>query len=119
MLNMERKIKTARFFAKLLDAQFEIGGVKFGLDPIINIVPWVGTLAGAMLSMFILHTAYSVGASKADLARMIGNIVVDFIVGLIPFLGVIFDVIYKANSRNMKILEKYSHGKFVEGQVLS
>ena len=50
---------------------------------------------------------------------MILNIIIDFIVGLIPFLGVIFDVAFKANLRNIKILEKYSHGKFIEGKIIS
>lgn len=116
---MERKIKTAKFLAKLLDNQFEVGGVKFGLDPILDVVPYVGDIAGALLSLYILNIAREAGASKIDMLKMIGNIVIDFILGFIPLLGVIFDVIYKANVKNVAILEKYSHGKFVEGQVVS
>lgn len=115
---MDKRIKAAKIFAKLLDSQFDIGGVRFGLDPIINLVPWLGTAVGAFLSLFILHTAYKVGASYTDLAKMIGNIIIDFLVGIIPFIGVIFDVAYKANMRNIKILEKYSHGKFIEGEII-
>lgn len=116
---MERKIKTAKIFAKLLDSQFEVGGVKFGLDPIIDLVPWIGDVVGTLLSLFILNTARQVQVSKIDMLKMILNIIIDFIVGLIPFLGVIFDVAFKANLRNIKILEKYSHGKFVEGKIIS
>ena len=116
---MERKIKTAKLFAKLLDDQFELGGVKFGLDPILDAIPWFGDIAGALLSLYILKTAWDIGVSKADLFKMVINIIIDFILGIIPFLGVIFDVIWKANKMNVKILEKYSHGKFVEGTILS
>lgn len=116
---MEQKIKTAKFLAKLLDNQFEIGGIRFGLDPILDTIPYFGDIAGAVLSLYILKIAHEVGVSKIDMAKMIGNIIIDFIVGFIPLLGVIFDVIYKANVKNVSILAKYSHGKFVEGKIIS
>lgn len=116
---MEKKIKAAKLLARLLDNQFEIGGVRFGIDPILDVVPYVGDIAGALLSLYILKTAREVGVSKMDMAKMVGNIIIDFVVGFIPLLGIVFDVIYKANIKNIAILEKYSHGKFVEGQVIS
>lgn len=115
---MDRRIKTAKFFARLLDTQFNIAGVRFGIDPIVNLIPWVGDVVGVLLSLFILHTAYKVGVTKKDFAKMIFNILIDFLVGIVPFIGVIFDVVYKANIRNVEILEKYSHGKFVEGKII-
>ncbi len=115
---MERKIKTAKFLAKILDSQFNIAGVKFGLDPIIDIIPIFGDIAGVLLSLFILRIAYQIGISKSDFAKMILNIIIDFIVGFIPYLGVILDIFYRSNLRNIKILEKYSHGKFVEGEIV-
>ncbi len=115
---MEQKIKAAKIFAKLLDSQFEIGGVRFGIDPILDIIPWFGDIAGAVLSLFILHTAWTAQVSKIDFMKMVLNIIIDFVVGAIPILGVIFDVIFKANMRNIKILEKYTHGKFVEGKII-
>lgn len=116
---MDKRIKRAKFAAKLLDSQFSIAGVRFGIDPIINLVPWLGTVMGALLSLYILRIGYDIGLSKKDLLTMVGNIGLDFIVGAVPYLGIIFDVIYKANIRNIKILEKYSHGKFVEGEIVS
>lgn len=115
---MDKKIKTAKFLAKLFDSQFQIAGIKFGLDPILNIIPFFGDIAGVFLSLFIIKIAIEIGVSKLDLSKMIVNIAIDFAVGFIPYLGVIFDVVYKANLRNIKILEKYSHGKFVEGEIL-
>lgn len=115
---MEQNIKKIRFLSKLMDNQFEIAGIKFGLDPIINIVPYVGDIIGALLSLYLLKMAQEMKVSTADFMRMILNIVIDFIVGFIPIIGVIFDVAYKANLRNLKILEKYTHGKFIEGQIV-
>lgn len=120
---MDDHYKRARFIATLLDAQFSIGGVRFGLDPILSIVPWVGSAGGLLLSLYILIIAREAKVSFFDFARMIGNIVIDFIVGFIPFIGVIFDVAYKANIRNLKILEKYIYiyrpeGKVIEGNIV-
>lgn len=116
---MEKQLKTVKFLAKLLDNQFEIGGVRFGIDPILDIIPWFGDAAGLLLSLYLLYLARSLEVSKKDFMRMIVNILIDFILGIIPFLGVIFDVIWKANIYNIKILEKYTHGKFIEGEIVS
>lgn len=123
-ISVEENIKRAKFFAKLLDSQFEICGVRFGLDPIINLIPWLGDVIGMILSLYILNMAKEMGVSRVDLFKMIGNIIIDFVVGFIPFLGVIFDVAYKANTKNVRILEKYRgkmriKGKVVEGDIIS
>lgn len=121
---MESDFKRAKFIATLLDSQFNVAGIRFGLDPIINIIPWVGDVIGVLLSLYILNIAREAKVSTIDMIRMVGNIVIDFIVGFIPFLGVIFDVAYKANLRNLIILEKYigrmrPEGKIIEGSIVS
>lgn len=115
---MESKIKKARLVSRLLDSQFEIGGIRFGLDPLFDIIPYFGDVAGAALSLYIINIAREVGVSKIDMAKMVGNIAVDFALGFPPFFGVVLDILWKANDKNIKILEKYSHGKFVEGQIV-
>lgn len=120
---MESNFKRAKLFARLLDSQFEIGGVKFGLDPLINIIPWLGDVIGLVLSLYMLNIAQEMGVSRFDKLRMILNIIIDFIVGFIPFLGVIFDVVYRANTKNLAILEKYNNkmkvkGRIVEGKIV-
>lgn len=117
------EIKKARLFAKLLDAQFKIGDIRFGLDPIINLIPVVGDFIGVALSLHILNIGRRIGVSRIDLARMALNIVIDFIVGFIPFVGVLFDVGLKANLRNLRIIEKYEDklnikGPVVEGKIV-
>lgn len=121
---MEEKIKTARMMAKLFDSQFEFAGIRFGLDPLINAFPILGNIVGLALSLYILKIAGEIGVTNIDKARMVFNIIVDFVVGGIPFLGVIFDVFMRANTRNIKILEKYSTGfipneKVINAEIIS
>ena len=121
---MEADFKRAKFVATLLDSQFNVAGIRFGIDPVINLIPWIGDIIGAILSLYILNIAREARVSTIDLIRMIANIAIDFIVGFIPFLGVIFDVAYKANIRNLAILEKYmgklkTDGKVIEGKIVS
>ncbi len=97
-----------------MDAQFKIPGtsIRFGLDGIIGLVPGVGDFISFLISGYIVSIAVNKGASGFVLARMLLNIVVDALVGAIPILGDIFDVVYKANQRNMQLLQEH----YVEGK---
>jgi len=101
-----------------MDRQFTIGGMSFGLDPIVGAIPIVGDAISVGLSLYIFYVGQQMNISRLDRARMVINIALDFIVGLIPLLGDIFDVAFKANVRNLKILEKYER-KFIEGELLA
>ena len=95
--------------ARLLDSAFRIPGTKirFGLDPIIGLVPGVGDLAGAVLSGFIILRSARLGAPRSVLARMVMNVAIDTIVGSVPILGDMFDVVWRSNLRNAKLLERH------------
>lgn len=86
-------------------------GVRVGLDPVLGLVPGVGDAGGLVLSSAAVAEAVRVRAPRRVLARMLGNIVVDFGVGLIPIAGDIFDVYWKANIRNLKVLEAWLAGE--------
>ena len=96
-------------FARLLDSAFRIPGtkVRFGLDPIIGLVPGVGDLAGAVLSGFIILRSARLGAPRSVLARMVMNVAIDTVVGSVPILGDLFDVVWRSNLRNAKLLERH------------
>lgn len=98
----------SRKFAELLDSWFTIPGtkIKFGLDPIIGLVTGIGDLAGASLSVYFMFYATRMGATSTVLLRMFMNIMADLTIGSIPILGDLFDVAWKANLRNVKLLEK-------------
>ena len=92
--------------ARLLDAQWRIPGtnIRFGIDPIVGLIPGLGDLAAATISGYIILQAKRNGAAPSVIARMVGNVAFDTIAGRVPVLGSIFDVFFKANKRNMQIL---------------
>lgn len=95
--------------AKLLDNQFRIPGTnfRFGLDGIVGLVPYVGDVAGFVVSGFLLRTMLRRGAGPVLMLRMTGNFALDAVVGVIPLAGDLFDFGFKANRRNVELLKKY------------
>ena len=104
----ERRLERARRFAVLLDSGIRIPGtrIRIGLDPILGLVPGLGDAAGAALSTSIFAEGIRRGASRATLLRMAANIVLDLLLGAMPILGDVFDVVMKANLRNVALLER-------------
>ncbi|MBL0014363.1 MAG: DUF4112 domain-containing protein [Flavobacterium sp.] len=100
--------------AKLMDSQFQIPSTKirFGLDALIGLVPGVGDFVGFLVSGYIILVLASNGASGFVIARISFNILIDAIIGSIPILGDIFDLAFKANERNMKLV----HEHYLEGR---
>ena len=82
--------------------------MRFGLDPLIGLIPGVGDAVGAVLAGWILVAAIRLGASRATLVRIAGNIALDAGLGAVPILGDIFDFAWKANLRNVALLERHS-----------
>ena len=108
------KIRWVEWVSHLMDEQFRVPGTKFrfGLDPILNLIPVVGDLSGFAVSAALVATMAKHGASGKVLTLMILNIILDATVGAIPILGQIFDFTYKANTRNIRLLRShYSEGK--------
>jgi hypothetical protein len=94
--------------AHVLDSAFALpGGYRVGLDGFIGLVPGVGDLTGAALSSYILAEAHRLGAPKVLLLRMFMNMLVETIVGVVPVLGDLFDFVWKANRRNVALLEEH------------
>lgn len=96
-------------FAWWLDAGIRIPGtsLRFGLDPILGLIPGGGDAAGAVLAGWILVEAIRLGASRATLVRIAGNVALDAGLGALPFIGDIFDFTWKANLRNVALLERH------------
>jgi Domain of unknown function (DUF4112) len=91
-----------------LDAGIRIPGtnLRFGLDPILGLVPGAGDAVGALLAGWILVEAVRLGASRATLLRIAGNLALDAGLGALPVVGDIFDFTWKANLRNVTLLER-------------
>lgn len=103
------RLEGPRAVARVLDDLVRIPGtrVSFGLDPLIGLLPVAGDLAGALFSAYILVVGARMGAPASVLMRMGGNIAIDTVVGAVPVLGDLFDFGWKANRRNLALLERY------------
>jgi hypothetical protein len=112
--NNNRQLRQLDFLARLMDNQFRLPGtnIRFGLDPIIGLIPGAGDLSTFAISTFMLFVMIQNGASGFVLARMILNVLIDTIVGSIPFVGDFFDFAFKSNIKNMRLMREH----YVEGR---
>lgn len=95
--------------AWLLDNSIPLPGTRFriGLDAIVGLLPGLGDLIGVLLSSYIVREAARIGTPPSVLVRMAFNVAVEGIVGLIPVLGDVFDAAWKANQRNLALLDAH------------
>jgi len=95
--------------SRVLDTAIRIPGtdVRFGLDALIGLIPGVGDVVGAGMSGFIILTAARMGAPAAVLVRMVANVGIDSLIGAVPLAGDLFDVAWRANTRNAALLERH------------
>ena len=95
--------------SRALDTAFHIPGtgIRFGADAIIGLAPGVGDLVTTLLSCWIVYEARRLGAPRHLLARMAGNIAIDGLIGAVPLLGDAFDVMWRANRRNVQLLRMH------------
>lgn len=95
--------------AWVLDSSIRIPGtqIRFGMDTIIGLVPGLGDLVAGALSLYIIGEAARIGIPRSLLARMGWNVALDTLVGEVPILGDLFDVAWKANMRNLVLLEEH------------
>lgn len=92
----------------LLDSSIRLpGGFRIGLDGLIGLIPGVGDVVGGALSAWVFYQANKQGAPKSIQLRMIFNILIDTLLGAIPVVGDLFDFMWKANNRNLALLERY------------
>lgn len=103
------QLRNLNALARLMDAKFRIPGtsIRFGLDAVIGLVPGIGDLVSLVISGYIVSSAAKIGASRYVMARMVLNTGIDAIVGAIPILGDIFDVGFRANQKNMRLLQQH------------
>jgi hypothetical protein len=100
--------------ARWMDSRFLIPGtnIRFGIDPLMSLFPIVGDLMTYIVSGMLIYTMRNEGASRNVVIKMILNSTLDAIIGAIPLVGTIFDIFYRANDRNVKLLkEHYLEGK--------
>jgi len=103
-----RRLQHIRFFSNLLDQCITLpGGFRIGIDPIIGLIPGIGDVLSAVLSLYLVYQAALLGLPKRILARMLGNVAIEGLVGTFPVLGDLFDAVWKANMRNLRLIEMH------------
>lgn len=98
-----------RRYARLMDSSIRLPfGARIGLDSVIGLIPGLGDIAGAVFSSVILIHAWRGGVSLPVMLRLLANVLLETVVGSVPIIGDVFDMAFKANERNVRILEHYA-----------
>jgi hypothetical protein len=109
--NLTREQRLARLdaLAKLLDVAFILPGtnVRYGIDGLIGLIPVIGDIITTAISLWLVREARALGAPWHLTMRMLGNVALDGVVGAVPLVGDAFDVMFRANVRNVKLLRRW------------
>jgi hypothetical protein len=108
--SVDRQVERLRVWQRLLDSAFRVPGtaIRFGWDPIIGVVPWIGDAVAALLGSVIVWHGYQLRLPRVVLLRMVINIAIDVVIGMVPLFGDVADVFWKSNTRNFALLEHYA-----------
>jgi Domain of unknown function (DUF4112) len=108
---VERRLEALRSLNGWLDEAFRVPGtnLRFGWDPIIGLVPWVGDLLTAFMSGAIVLQAHSMRLPRLVQLRMLANVAIDLVAGAVPFVGDAADFFWKSNKKNFALLEQHAY----------
>ncbi len=108
-LTVQRRLARLRSLAWVLDAAFRLPGTKFrfGINGLIGLTPAAGDLIMGLVSAYIVVEAHRLGVPRDKLLRMAGNVALETVAGMVPVLGDLFDMTFKANLRNFAIIEEH------------
>lgn len=106
-----QRIAALRKLSQLLDSAFGVPGTSYriGLDPVLGLVPGLGDLVSPLFAIAVLWQARDVGVPRVVQLRMVFNVAIDALVGAVPLVGDLFDAGWKANDRNMRLLERHAY----------
>jgi uncharacterized protein DUF4112 len=108
-LTREQRLARLEALAKLLDVAFILPGtnIRYGIDGLIGLIPVVGDIITTAISLWLVREARALGAPWHITARMLANVAVDGVVGLVPLAGDAFDVMFRANMKNVRLLRRW------------
>jgi Domain of unknown function (DUF4112) len=106
----EARLQSIRRLQAFLDEAFRVPGTnfRFGWDPIIGLIPWVGDLLTALMSCAIIFQAHQMRIPRVVQLRMLFNVIIDVVIGVVPFVGDVADVFWKSNAKNLAVLERHA-----------
>ena len=118
-MTIQKHFRLAKQLARLLDSQFKIARFRFGLDPILGLIPEFGNMITTLASLYLFVVAYKLQVPSKIYIQMVWNIVVDSFITSVPILGNVADFFFKSNDRNLKLLSPFVDDEVLEGTVVS
>jgi hypothetical protein len=108
---VRQRLEALRWLQRWLDEQFRVPGtnLRFGWDPVIGLLPWVGDVVTALMSGAIVLQAHHMRLPRVVQLRMLGNVAIDLVAGAIPFIGDAADFFWKSNKKNFAMLEQHAY----------
>ncbi len=105
------RMEWLRRWSRMLDSAFRIPGteLRWGWDPILGLLPGIGDTLTPLFSCFLMLHAFNVGIPKLVQLRMLLNVAIDLVIGIIPVVGDLFDFAWKSNERNLALLERHTY----------
>ncbi len=109
-MDRERRLRLLHAIQRGLDERFLLPGtrIRFGWDPLIGLVPWVGDAITAFVACAIVIQAHQMRVPRVVQLRMLANVGFDLLIGVVPVVGDVADVFWKSNSRNLVLLERHA-----------
>jgi hypothetical protein len=104
---VEEELRRLGVFSRMLDSQFSVMGVRFGLDSLLGLIPVAGDVATGIAGTYALATAIRLKLHPIAAVQIGWNLLFDTVIGAIPILGDIFDVFFKSNTKNFTVIEKH------------
>lgn len=111
---MNKHIRFAEHITNILENRFRIMGMRFGLDPILGIIPGIGDILPALLSAYLVWIGIQMRIPNEAISKMVMNIVADFVIGIVPIIGDFGDFIFKSSTKNLQILKEYARDDVVD-----
>ncbi len=119
VLDAKTHLRFVEKLTVLMDSKFKFFGYSFGLDPIIGLIPGVGDTITSIISLYILWIGRRLDLPQEALYKMARNVILDFILGMIPILGDLADFYFHANTKNLKIIQSYLPDYVLEGELIT
>jgi hypothetical protein len=104
--DLQTDLRKARFLANWLDARFSFFGIRFGLEGILGVVPFLGDTVGLLAGCYPIYLAYRHKLGRPVMIKMAINLLIEWLIGVVPWVGDAADIWFKANLRNLKLLEQ-------------
>lgn len=117
-IHLAEHIDFARRLTRVMDLRFNVFGIRFGIDPMLDVIPGLGNTLATATSVYLLWLGYQLKVPTAVYFRMVWNISVDYLFGAVPFVGIVFDIFFRANVKNFALLETYFDPDILVGEVV-